>query len=127
MSTCSKLLTLPLLQKAVFCFAGYGKPRDLADAATDALLTVTSQPGVLHQNVILAGIAAVRQVHSKQVGTAVHKTVNQQTNYPINWSFHRSISQSLNRSISHSFNSPLSQSAITLVSQLHVLELDRGQ
>ena len=59
-------------RQAVLCCTGYGKPRDLADAATEALLTMTSQPGVLHRNVVLAGIAAVRQVHSKQVSTACH-------------------------------------------------------
>lgn len=104
MPTHSKLPTLPLLQqaKAVFCFAGYGKPRDLADAATDALLTMTSQPGVLHRNAILAGIAAVRQVHSKQVGTAVHETVNQQnklTHQLVNSQVNQSVTQQVNQSL----------------------------
>lgn len=52
-------------------FAGHGTPRDLTDMAVDALLTMTSQPGVLRQDAVLAGIAAVKQANSKQVSTVM--------------------------------------------------------
>lgn len=51
--------------------SGHGTPRDLADVAVDALLTMTSQPGVLRQDAVLAGIAAVKQANSKQVSTVM--------------------------------------------------------
>ena len=57
------------LQPAVHVSAGYGKPQDLVDVAIDTLLTATSQPDVLQSRTVLSGIAAVRQVYSKQVST----------------------------------------------------------
>ena len=51
---------LPLL-------AGLGTPRDLADVAVDAVLSMDGQPNVLQQSAVLAGIASVRQVYDQQV------------------------------------------------------------
>ena len=49
------------------CLAGYGTPRDLADVAVDAVLSMDGQPAVLQQSAVLAGIASVRQVYDQQV------------------------------------------------------------
>lgn len=45
---------------------GFGTPRDLADVATDAVLSMDGQHKVLQQSAVLAGIASVRQVHDQQ-------------------------------------------------------------
>ena len=49
--------------------AGHGTPRDLADVAVDAVLSMDGQPRVLQQSAVLAGIASVRQVYDQQVCT----------------------------------------------------------
>lgn len=46
---------------------GHGTPRDLADVAVDAVLSMDGQPTVLQQSAVLAGIASVRQVYDQQV------------------------------------------------------------
>ena len=53
-------MRLPLL-------AGLGTPKDLADVAVDALLSMDRQPTVLQHSAVLAGIASVKQVYDQQV------------------------------------------------------------
>lgn len=56
----------------IYCLsavAGFGTPRDLADVAIDAVLSMDGQHKVLQQSAVLAGIASVRQVHDQQVST----------------------------------------------------------
>ena len=48
-------------------YAGHATPRDLVNVAVDAVLSMESQPRVLQQSAVLAGIASVRQVHDQQV------------------------------------------------------------
>lgn len=52
------------------CLAGHGTPRDLADVAVDAVLSMDGQPAVLQQSAVLAGIISVRQVYDQQVWVA---------------------------------------------------------
>ena len=52
---------------SLLVLTGHGTPRDLADAAVEAVLCMDRQPGVLQQSAVLAGIASVRQVHDQQV------------------------------------------------------------
>ncbi len=47
--------------------SGHGRPRDLADVATEVMLAMDSQPGVPQQQAVLAGIASVTQLHHQQV------------------------------------------------------------
>lgn len=50
--------------------AGHGTPRDLADVAVDAVLSMDGLPAVLQQSAVLAGITSVRQVYNQQVWAA---------------------------------------------------------
>lgn len=52
---------------------GRGTPRDVADVAVDAVLSMDGQPTVLQQSAVLAGIASVRQVYDQQVSVGLPK------------------------------------------------------
>jgi hypothetical protein len=47
--------------------SGHGRPRDLADVATEVMLAMDSQPGVPQQQAVLAGIASATQLQHQQV------------------------------------------------------------
>ena len=47
--------------------AGFGKPKDLADVAIETVMSMEHQPGLSHQQAVLAGIASVRLVYNQQV------------------------------------------------------------
>ena len=46
---------------------GHGRPRDLADVATEVMLAMDCQPGVPQQQAVLKGIASVTQLQHQQV------------------------------------------------------------
>ena len=60
------------MQATVPCFllvAGFGKPKDLADVAIETVMSMNHQPGLSHQQAVLAGIASVRHVYNQQVSS----------------------------------------------------------
>ena len=58
-----------------FLTAGFGKPKDLADVAIETVMSMDHQPGLSHQQAILAGIASVRHVYNQQVSSCILTSV----------------------------------------------------